>query len=512
EGTELFNKAGLFYSRRIGAQPAGAGDALGFAENNPQYEVVKNPGITRLYNATKLSGRTRSNLGVGIFNSVTAPMYARLRNTQTGKDSSMLTEPLTNYNIVVLDQALKNRSSLTFTNTNVLRKGNTRNANVSSVDISLFDKANKYNYRFTGRYSHLWGSTLPNGKQGGYTVSTQFGKVSGQLQYGIGGAIESDTYDPNDLGFLFNNNSYNVGGQISYNVNNPTKRFLRQGYALSVENNYLYKPFAWTEMEIEANTFLVFRNFWDISFFMETKPLWFNDYFEARTPGVNMKRIPYWFFGLSGSTDSRKKLYVGWFMGLAESVWPNDMFTTMRLNARYRFSDRFQVNLAVEPQHDRGAWGYAFRDSISTQVAGYNDPVISYRDVRVNNVVLGAQYNFTPRMNWNIRVRHNWTQLQHLSFYKLKPDGYWNDYGFVPGKDRNFNAFNVDMFYTWDFKWGSRLTFAWKNALGSFVNIDPYQYTTYSKNLGRMFNNPHSNEISLKVVYFLDYLTLKKRS
>jgi len=55
EGTELFNKAGLFYSRRIGAQPAGVYDVLDFASMNPDYKIVKNPGITRLYNATKFS-------------------------------------------------------------------------------------------------------------------------------------------------------------------------------------------------------------------------------------------------------------------------------------------------------------------------------------------------------------------------------------------------------------------------------------------------------------------------
>ena len=35
----------------------------------------------------------------------------------------MQTEPLANYNIIVFDQALKGRSSLTFTNTNVMRNG-----------------------------------------------------------------------------------------------------------------------------------------------------------------------------------------------------------------------------------------------------------------------------------------------------------------------------------------------------------------------------------------------------
>jgi hypothetical protein len=66
EGTELFNKAGIFYSRRIGDAPSGAYDVLKKAASNADYEIIKNPGITRLINGTKFSGRTGSNLGIGI--------------------------------------------------------------------------------------------------------------------------------------------------------------------------------------------------------------------------------------------------------------------------------------------------------------------------------------------------------------------------------------------------------------------------------------------------------------
>ena len=114
EGTELFNKAGLFYSRRIGAAPALANKVLHTYGNKPDYEIVKNPGITRLYNATKFSGRTKGNLGIGVFNAITAPMHAKIRNLTTATDTAILTEPLTNYNIVVFDQALKNRSSVSY--------------------------------------------------------------------------------------------------------------------------------------------------------------------------------------------------------------------------------------------------------------------------------------------------------------------------------------------------------------------------------------------------------------
>ncbi|MBL0147007.1 MAG: carbohydrate binding family 9 domain-containing protein [Chitinophagaceae bacterium] len=276
EGTELFNKAGLFYSRRIGSMPAGTSAILNNYGNNANYKINKNPGITRLYNATKLSGRTKNNLGIGFFNAVTKPMYANVTNLNTATDSSILTEPLTNYNIIVFDQAFKNRSYLSFTNTNVLRKGNSRNANVSSIDFSLFDKNKKYNFFIATKYSSVWGNHL---KKNGVKANTSFGKISGAWQYNAGINIESDKYDPNDLGYLQNTNAIDYFGSLSYIYTNPTRHFINHSYSINLYNAYLYKPFVWSSFEVAANAFYLFKNFWDIRFAFNTKPFWYNDYF-----------------------------------------------------------------------------------------------------------------------------------------------------------------------------------------------------------------------------------------
>jgi hypothetical protein len=86
------------------------------------------------------------------------------------------TEPLANYNIIVLDQALKGRSFLTLTNTNVLRNGNSRDANVTAFDFSLFDKKNLFNVRGTARYSKIF-TVNP---YDGYNTTLRVGKVSGK--------------------------------------------------------------------------------------------------------------------------------------------------------------------------------------------------------------------------------------------------------------------------------------------------------------------------------------------
>ena len=504
EGTELFNKAGLFYSRRIGDAPGLAASVLTEFGNNPNYQIIKNPGITRLYNATKLSGRTKGNLGIGIFNAVSVPMYAKVRNLLTGQDSTILTEPLTNYNILVLDQALKHRSSVSFTNTNVLRKGNTRNANVSSLDISMFDKKNNYNFSVSGKYSSIWGK---QGNTNGFTTATGFGKVSGIVQYRANLVVESDKYDPNDLGYIQNNNSLEYNANASYNIIRPTRYFLNHSYRVSFSNVYLYRPFNWATFQMNARAFFLFKNFWDLSFSFQSSPTWNKDYFVHSNvyTGYFLRRTPYYYFGISGSSDSRKKLFFSWELGGAESPLPKDPYWATNLGLRYRVSDKLQFSASMNILHDRGNWGWSFL------INPDGSPIIARRNVKTNTTVVSGQYNFNSRMNVNIRMRHYWSLLNNTNFYNLKPDGYWNEVAFIPNQNLNFNTFNVDMFYTWDFLPGSRLTIAWKNALGSNVTIDPYANTTYLKNFGRVIDNPHSNEVTVKVVYYLDYLKLRRR-
>ncbi len=501
EGTELFNKAGLFYSRRIGDKPGGADALLNTFGTDSNYRVKKNPGISLLYNATKFSGRTKNNLGIGILNAVTRPMYGEVVATATGKDSIILTEQAANYNIIVLDKALKNRSSISFTNTNVIRIGNTRNANVSAVDISLFDRKNIYNYKLAPRFSSIWGK---NGSYNGFANYASFAKVSGALQYELISQIESDRYDPNDLGFLQNNNSVRYEANASYNFFTPTKNYLNHSYSISIQNRYLYNPYTWSDLKIEANSRFIFRNFWDVNFFMDTKPLWGNDFFEARKTGAVFKTLPYVFFGAGSSSDSRKKLFGRLFLGYGRTPFPNTDYYYTNMAIRYRFGPRLLINASTNIEQDNGNRGYGFVPSANSNI------IFSTRDITRVTSILSAQYGFTPRMNLTIRMRHYWSYLLNKQFHTLKADGLLNDIPFIAGYNQNFNSFNTDMFYTWDFLWGSRLTLAWKNALGGIVNLDPYQYNNFRKNVGEIFISPHSNEVSLKIVYFLDYLQLKR--
>ncbi len=526
EGTELFNKSGLFYSRRVGNIPRGYYSVEALLDGNPDYDLIKNPSITQLYNGIKFSGRTKKKLGIGIFNAVTAPIEAKLRDISSGKDTIIRTEPLTNYNIIVLDQALKGRSSITFTNTNVVRNAAERDANVSAFDWSLFTKENKFRFQGSARYSKVFGFTPYRGaihliydtitRDGalyikpydGFYTALRLGKVSGAFQYFIANNITANTYDPNDLGFLQTPNIINYTTGISYNRFRPTEKFVTYKYSFNANSKYLYKPYKFVELELTATAFWVFKNFWDVALTLSSLPYAQRDYFELRTPGRFVRKPAEVYFNINGSTDSRKRLFVSYFAGYAKRPDnPDNPYFRLDGGVRYRFSDQFTLSLNIDRQQEENQVGYAFLREPG------GEPIIGHRKFTELVSVLSGVYNFTSRINLTLRTRHYWNKLGYNSFYNVDAEGFPLRRPFIAGQNENYNAFNLDAFLTWDFRLGSRVIFGWKNWLGDdyAFSLTPSGNKSYFNNLDGILDLPHGNELTLKFIYYLDYNQLRRK-
>lgn len=500
EGTEIFNKAGLFYSRRVGETPKGYQSIQRLAESDSNLKIIKNPTVTQLYNAIKFSGRTQGKLGIGVFNAVAAEMNAVVRDRISGNETKIETEPLANYNIFVLDQALKGQSYLTFTNTNVIREGSDqRDANVSAFDFSLFDGNNKYNIKGTARYSKIFG---PDPYDGFNTV-LRAGKVSGKFQYFLQNVVKSDRYDPNDLGYLQFANEISYSGEAGYYQYTPVNGFLNYHYKVGFRYARMYDPNAFSDVHMYGEAFWFFKNFWDVTLTLGSFPADQHDYYVLDTPGKFVKRPAYSFAEVQGSTDSRKRLFFSYNLLIAKFNEAEKNYHIAEAGVRYRFSNKLSVELSSRHEAEKNYIVLAGKSA--------GEPIIGFTNFTEIQTILSAIYNFAPRINLTVRSRHYWSHVPYNKFAKVTSTG---DYDFnttFTTADENVNYYNLDAFLNWDFKLGSRIVLGYKNWLGDEGYLDPATHSTYFKNLADSYKLPHGNEFTVKFIYFLDYNQLRKK-
>lgn len=505
EGTELFNKAsGLFYSRRIGGVPEDYYEVQQMANAAPNLKIIKNPSVTQLYNAIKFSGRTKEKLGIGVLNAVAAPMYATILDKTNNSRTKIQTSPLTNYNMIVLDQALKGRSYITFTNANTIREGTARDANVASLDISLYDKNNIFNVRTFGRYSTIFSSNAHDG----FNTGLRLGKVSGKVQYYAQADIKSTYYDPRDLGYIQTANVVSYIGNVSYNQFTSTRNFLSYRYFFNTYRQRIYNPNAPAFWQFDLGAFWLFKNFWDVNFTIGGLTTQ-RDYFVLgrALQNVFVKRPAWGYVQLEGSTDSRKKLFFGynWQQASFFKASPEKKYYNYDFSLRYRFNDRVSISLAHQAESEKN---YIVNSGLSET---NGDAIVGFVDFKDVTTTISGIYSFAPRLNLNFRLRHNWSSVPYNSLANIDAKGNTVPRAFIPGLDENVNFFNVDAFLSWDFKLGCNLTVGYKNWIGDNNSINGLKYHRYLNNFGKSFDVSHGNEFTVKAIYFLDYNDLGKK-
>jgi len=207
----------------------------------------------------------------------------------------------------------------------------------------------------------------------------------------------------------------------------------------------------------------------------------------------------------TGGTDSRKKAYISYDLIWAHSPEYSNTYYSGDVTVRYRFSNKLTLSLEGIRSEENNQLGYAFVRETN------NEPIVGFRDNITVTSILSGIYNFTPRINLTLRGRHYWNKVVYSQFFDVDNNGKLIDRDFLIGKNDNVNIFNVDAFFTWDFRLGSRLILGWKNWLGDNEYVDGYRYTSYQNNLKETLAMRHGNEITLKFIYFLDYNQLRKK-
>ncbi|MDA3943009.1 MAG: DUF5916 domain-containing protein [Bacteroidetes bacterium] len=502
EGTELFSKGNVFYSRRIGSKPEGYNS---INRNYETDEIIDNPDASQLINAIKLSGKTGSGLGIGIFNAMTANTYATvLDSNQT--EQSVLTSPFTNYNMLVFDQSLKNNSSVSFYNTSVYRPENRFAANVSGTDFRLRDKTNNYELAATINISQHY--TKDDKARFGEYALINVGKVSGNFLAETWFKYVSDDYDPNDMGFLNKNNEIANGYNFKYNIYEPFGNFLRMRSRIFVNHYYLNIPRKFNQLLIGADGSITTKKQFSAGFDFSFRPLGFHDHFEPRVPGYEYFTASSYSVGLWTSPDYRKKFLVDFRFGFWH-VPSQELFNWWTsIEPRWRVSNNLMVIPEINIDYSFNNIGYV-TDSLNSA----QKPAIIFgrRDIKEVTTSLEADYAFSPNTSLAFRMRHYWLRVDYLSFYDLNTDGHVYPNNYSRNEDFAVNAFNVDMVFKWNFAPGSELLLIWKNAVYSNENLVELE-NQFFHNLRNTFEAPIGNSLSIKLLYYLDWQYFKSGS
>lgn len=498
EGTDLFSKGDLVYSRRIGGRPS---RSVTLTKNE---SIIENPSSVELINALKVSGRTKDGLGIGLLNAVTKKTNATVENSITKETRTEEVEPLTNYNVLVLDQRFRKNSAISFINTNVTRNGDFRDANVSALVWDLNTKKNTYNLSGDIKYSFV--NDVVDKK--GFYTSLNLGETSGKYRYSIGTDLVTKDYDNNDLGINFRTNYYSTYGGASYRILNPTTLFT----AFRVSSDF-FSQFHKETGKVQANSFGVFVNMENkknhsYGFSVNTSPLETYDYYEARTENrflITPRSLGGYFY-ISTNYNNKFALDINSSVTkLSESA--RNSFE-IGIGPRYRFNDKFSMNINFNyfrQNNDKG-----FVDKIDSDTNPSTPPSIIFanRNTATYSNTLYGKYSLNSRMNFNMVVRQYWSYAENKNFLYLKDDGRLADYqNYIANKNSSFNSWNLDVSYSWWFAPGSEISILYRN---SAANFDEIINKDFNKNVTNLLNNDALNHtFSISVKYFIDYNSIK---
>jgi hypothetical protein len=336
--------------------------------------------------------------------------------------------------------------------------------------------------------------------KGGNLYNVFLGKFLGRFNFFVNRFFADDKYYQGDMGYFATNNYITHGTFISYKWVKP-KSFYNNIF-INVNGNYTehYRPKKYQDCRLNININSQLKNLWSVSINSSISPQR-NDFYEPRLSGWIVKMPSYWQKSFFVSTNSAKKYSTFLQSSLTNSKKYRSNSFSIGYGNNYRFNDKLSISLNHYLTFTNRDFGFAYITPNADSV------VMGLRDRRTAENIFSVKYNFNNKMALTFRLRHYWSKVNYYSFFNLKSNGDVEHLA-VPTKDPdiNVNLFNIDMNYTWQIGPGSFVNVNWKTATELY---DQLVFEKYYDNLKRTFNTPQQVTFSIKVIYYLDYLTLK---
>jgi hypothetical protein len=496
EGKEMFDKAGIFYSRRIGSKPANYLQCK--KELRESEKIVKNPEQTPLLNVSKISGRNAKGLGIGLLNAVSNNAYATFLDTLSGTERDVLTQPITNYNVLVIDQNLKNNSSVSIINTNLYRNNYVKKeqasysnymANNLATEANLINKTGMYKLQTIGAMSS---KNKINDTLTGFHYLIDVSKIMGKFRFVVSRTYYDNVYNPNDMGYLSRNNMAENSITGSYAQMKPFWIMNSSINSLTIKNTRMVTPSQHEKTDVKFTSNNIFSNFTNLTWWVNYDIKETRDYIEPRKQGYVLITPQRLAGNISITSNTANPVFIkadllrAVFINNSRTGWAGSFAPACKLWNRliidYEYSFQLQDNMV----------GFA--------TIANNDVIVGQRDVVTNNHIVNAAVFMNKKHYFNTRARYYKSYVDYNEFFELSPNG-----AFLPTSETTQNhtlrSLNFDIAYTFRFSPGSEFSVVYKKYYLSGID-EVIKYQSMLNN--DIFSNDLLGSISFKLLYYID--------
>lgn len=513
EGSELLNlrHPNVFYSRRIGAPPAGEADG----------DFVDMPQTSQILGAAKITGRLASGTSIGILGAVTDQEYARVAMLDSPEISRVRVAPRVGYGLVKVQQELGpsgSTASVLFGGLHRdLEPGSSlaqqlnRNALVYGGDALIRMRGGEYEFSITGVGSYIRGEpeavllSQTNSahyfqrpdrtddvfdptrtSMSGFSMMSNFNRVSGtHWLFGVSTKVDTPTFETTDIANLNGADGIMASGNVTYRETQPHGIFRSYSIRLNQGNEWNFTGNR-QDGSFGTNVNITWLNFWNSSFSVTR---------ELRTESATLTRggplmagPAGWRFSASGGNSSTSQTRIS-----AEIGYDTDELGGWRRRAEFdvsvRPSPRWQ--LSFEPSYDatNDAQQYVTTRGGGRDETFGNRYIFAYIDRTTISAQLRMSYTVRPDLTFDLYAEPFAASGRYYEYGELREPGslYRLEYGTtgssldvnpdgtrtvtidgqtftLANRDFNVRSFNSNAVLRWEWSPGSTMYVVWQQS------------------------------------------------
>ena len=538
----------MFYTRRIGASPSYRPENIdninNFAETRENIPII---------GALKLTGTNRKGISIGIIESVTNRIWAKVM--RSGTERSEEVEPLTNYSAIRIRKNWKGNTYLGGMITSVnrdldepyLRDNLISNAFTGGIDFTRYFSDRLYYIDLKGMFSSLHGSTEAITRLQ-ERPTHYFQRESAQNYLGVdksltslngtGGSAEigrkgnklwsfvesfgwsSPRFDLNDMGYMRSTDLLSNKTEVAYRQKGIWKNMRANNLTFTQENHWDFEGTA-TSNNVAANWSTTFLN--RMQFSIKETYSWNKIDNRMLRGGPDLRFNPYLLTSLSFNTDKGKRVAAQIKYDGDHGAGGHSYSNTIKPSLTLRAGNHIYIVGEFAYTDNQNDLQYVARArELERNIPRY---IMGRIDQKTYGLTLKVQANLTPDVSIQFYgspftstgsfdefkvATNSKSRTYENRFHAFTPDeiSYSNgiysvneggkNYSFQ-NPDFSFNEFRSNVVARWEYRPGSTLYFVWEHVMSS---RDSYYMQGWGDNLDRMFGLPASNIFMIKLNYW----------